>query len=135
MLLTPPLEDVLLRPPVEEVLLMLPPELELDPPLLVDEMTTLPADPPPPKPPPNPPPKPPPNPPPKKPPPPPTTTGTLPPPPINPSLTGRGTGAAWFATVTTVGAQAPLVVVEVTMRRGPWPPTCAVVTRRTMWWA
>ena len=127
-LLRPPVDEVLLTPPVDDAVLMLPPELEVDPPLLVEEITTLPADPPPP---PNPPPKPPPNPPPpKKPPPPPTTTGPAPPPPpIKPSLTGSGTGAAWFATVTTVGEQVPLVVVVVTIRRGPW--IRVVATRRT----
>ncbi len=91
-------------------------------------MTTLPLDPPlPPKPPP----KPPPNPPPKNPPLPPTTTGTLPPPPEKkPSPTGAGIGTgAWFATVTTVGAQ--VVRVVVTTRRRSFGADATWTGRRT----
>lgn len=99
-----------------------PDEVEVEPPLVLDvEDTTIPLDPPPEPPPPK-------NPPAKKPPPmppppvPPTSTG---PPPKPPPLTigamsapvkagGRGTGAAWLATVTTVGGHT--VLVRVTTR-------------------
>lgn len=125
---TSPLLDTLpLLPPLaDDTLPLLPPLAdETLPPLDVDEITMLPLDPPPPKPPPKPPPNPPP---PKKPPPlPPTTTGTpAPPPPIKPSPTGAGNGTgtgAWFATVTTVGAQAVRVVVTTRRRFGTWA-TC-----------
>lgn len=108
-----PPEDVELDEPPDP-----PDDVEVDPPLVLDvEDTTIPPEPPPPK-----------NPPAKKPPPippppvPPTSTG---PPPKPPPLTigamsapvkagGRGTGAAWLATVTTVGGHT--VLVRVTTR-------------------
>lgn len=132
---TLPLDDddtlPLLPPDADEVLLVLdtPPVLVDDPPAEVDveplvldvEDTTIPLDPPDPLPPPKKPPakKPPPMPPPPV---PPTSTGpppNPPPPDIGGISTpvkagGRGTGAAWLATVTTVGGQT--VFVRVTMR-------------------
>ena len=103
---TLPLELVLETPPV---LL----EVELDPPLEVEEMTMLPLDPPPPKKPP--PKKPPPNPP--KPPLPPTITGAVPPPPLTIGAGGNGIGAPWLVSVTVCGTQAVVVCVVTTLRR------------------
>ncbi len=134
-----PLEDVdtfpLLPPDADDVLLVLdtppvlvddpPAEVEVDPLVLDVDDTTMPLDPPDPLPPKNPPAK---NPPPMPPPPvPPTSTGPGPkPPPDGAGISaptkagGRGTGAAWLATVTTVGAQTVLVRVTIrfTTRRG-----------------
>ena len=120
--LTPPDVEDVLEPPVEVLDPPDPPEEVLVEP--VDEITTVPLLPPPPPPllppPKKPPPKPPPPPPPMKP--PPTATG-IPPPPksIAPIDCGGaygmgGIGAPWLATVTTLGAQAVVVVVRVTLR-------------------
>lgn len=137
---TLPLDELdtspLLPPDADEVLLVLdtPPVLVDDPPADVDEEplvlevdeTTIPLEPPDPPPPPKKPPakKPPPIPPPPV---PPTMTGPGPkPPPDMAGISalakagGRGTGSAWLATVTTVGAQTVLVRVtmRLTIRRG-----------------
>ncbi len=137
---TLPLEEVdtlpLLPPEADEVLLVLdtppvlvddpPAEVEVDPLVLEVDDTTMPLDPPDPLPPPKKPPakKPPPMPPPPV---PPTSTGPGPkPPPDSAGISaptkagGRGTGAAWLATVTTVGAHTALVRVTIrfTTRRG-----------------
>lgn len=131
---TLPLDEVdtlpLLPPDAEEVLLVLdtppvlvddpPADVEVEPLVLEVEDTTMPLDPPDPPPPPK-------NPPAKKPPPippppvPPTSTGPGPKPPPDiagisalANAGGRGTGSAWLATVTTVGAQT--VLVRVTTR-------------------
>lgn len=119
----------LLPPDAEEVLLVLdtppvlvddpPAEVEVDPLVLEVDDTTIPLEPPDPPPPKKPPAK---KPPPIPPPPvPPTRTGPGPkPPPDSCGISalakagGSGTGAAWLATVTTVGAQT--VLVRVTMR-------------------
>lgn len=104
-----------------------PDEVEVDPPLVLDvEETTIPLDPPPDPPPPKKPPAK--NPPPMPPPPvPPTSTGPPPnPPPDTGGISapvkagGSGTGAAWLATVTTVGGHTVLVRVttRVTTRVG-----------------
>ena len=100
--------------PLDELVLDTPPvllEVELDPPLDVEEMTMLPLDPvlPPPK---KPPAK---KPPPPKPPLPPMITGGLPPPVAISGPGGSGIGAPWLVTVTVAGAQAVCVVT--TLRR------------------
>lgn len=131
---TLPLDELdtlpLLPPDADEVLLVLdtppvlvddpPAEVEVDPLVLEVDDTTMPLDPPDPLPPPKKPPAK--NPPPIPPPPvPPTRTGPGPkPPPDSCGMSaptkagGSGTGSAWLATVTTVGAQT--VLVRVTMR-------------------
>lgn len=126
----------LLPPDADEVLLVLdtppvlvdepPADVEVEPLVLEVDETTIPLDPPPDPPPPKKPPakKPPPIPPPPV---PPTSTGLGPnPPPAICGMSalakagGRGTGSAWLATVTTVGAQTVLlrVTTRLTIRLG-----------------
>lgn len=126
-LLPPDADDVLLVLDTPPVLVDEPPaDVEVEPLVLEVEETTIPLDPPPDPPPPKKPPAK--NPPPIPPPPvPPTITGPGPnPPPAICGMSalakagGRGTGSAWLATVTTVGAQTVLVRVttRLTMRFG-----------------
>ena len=119
-LLPPEADEVLLVLDTPPVLVEEPPaEVEVEPLVLEVDDTTIPLDPPDPPPPKNPPAK---KPPPIPPPPvPPTSTGPGPKPPPDidgmsalAKAGGRGTGSAWLATVTTVGAQT--VLVRVTMR-------------------
>ena len=89
-------DDVLDTPPVLD-------EVEVEPPLEVEEMTMLPLELPPPK---NPPKKPPPNPP--NPPLPPTMIGALDSPLDMGGSGGNGTGAGWFITVTVAGGHSAI---------------------------
>ena len=100
--------DVLELDPPDDVLLLEPPlEVDVDPPLEVEDTTMLPLEPPPKNPPPK---NPPPNPP--KPPLPPTITGVEPPPPpLTTGAGGSGIGAPWDVTVTVCGWQVVTVLV------------------------
>jgi hypothetical protein len=112
---TLPLDVLVLDPPVEVLELEPPLDVEVDPPLDVDETTILPLDPPPP--PKNPPAK---NPPPNPPPPdPPTMIGAAPPPPLITGCGGNGIGAPCEVTVTTCGWHV-VVRVVVTTRLRAW---------------
>jgi len=97
-------------PPLEVLVLDPPDEVEVEPPLEVDETTMLPLEPPPP--PKNPPPK---NPPPPKPPDPPITARPELPLPLIVGWGGRGMGVPCVVTVTVCGTQA--VVVLTTLLR------------------
>lgn len=113
--------------PLDELVLETPPvldEVELDPPLEVDETTMLPLDPPPKKPPAK---KPPPKPP--NPPLPPTITGAWPPPPLITGAGGNGIGAPWLVTVTTCGVQAVEVCVVTTLRTRCGTTACLMTCR------
>ena len=110
---TLPLDVLLLDPPLEVLELDPPLDVEVEPPLEVEDTTMLPPlDPPPPKKPPakNPPPNPP------KPPLPPTTTGGEPPPMLITGCGGNGIGAPCEVTVTTCGWQVVVLVVTTRLR-------------------